>query len=494
MTFRVVLLGTLEPGAVLEQVQGKFAAMTGQPADVIVRLLAGVPTTIKRGLELQEAQRIAAAVRSTGAMVRVEDEATPLFTLDEELLTPAPTSNATVATPEPARAAARLPPAADAPTRETLYTAIIGPKNTVYYLRAFAKRDAGGRFLTWNWPACLFGFYWALHRKLWGFAFGSIALAVLFGTLAGLLVAAVVVLAHIELSDPTATYRLVGFVAGMLAGTFGNGLYHRKALRLLAETAHLTDPEERLAELRRRGGVWHLGKALLIVLGLVLLLVLALLLYDGTRSRDDAKVRPTVAAAPAAVANPFDDPNFGKDLPTPAPEPEPYRSPVVTAQDLMRRTNAAYSAGELDTSERLALHLLQEYPGTAGFAYNILGIIAMQRGDGITAITHLQAATKEEPHDAIIWANLGKAYWQEDDLAHAQSALREAARMAPNNTAIMEANAKLQALITARNRDAAWEAYRRREGLRDCSATTESLTSYADCRRIQKEQREQLGM
>jgi len=92
----------------------------------------------------------------------------------------------------PVTAAPSPAPALDT---ETLYRAVIGPKHTDYFLQYFARRDAGGRFWSWNWPAFFVALLWSLYRKAWGFALGSIALTFVaawtFGIIAGIVVAGI---------------------------------------------------------------------------------------------------------------------------------------------------------------------------------------------------------------------------------------------------------------------------------------------------------------
>ena len=69
------------------------------------------------------------------------------------------------------------------------------------------------------------------------------------------------------------TAEFVGWIAGWSVGVFGNGFYHRKARKLVRDTAHISDNSARIAELARRGGtsaVW-----LWILVAIVLVGILA---------------------------------------------------------------------------------------------------------------------------------------------------------------------------------------------------------------------------
>jgi hypothetical protein len=53
-----------------------------------------------------------------------------------------------------------------------------GPKNTEYYMDKWNKSQENPSFLSWNWPAFLFGWIWLCYRKLYVIA--GILLAVSF--------------------------------------------------------------------------------------------------------------------------------------------------------------------------------------------------------------------------------------------------------------------------------------------------------------------------
>ncbi|WP_347989424.1 DUF2628 domain-containing protein [Methylomonas sp. AM2-LC] len=49
-----------------------------------------------------------------------------------------------------------------------LYEAIIGPKNQNYYLSLFSSfYHSEKTWVTWNWAAFFFTFYWLIYRKMW---------------------------------------------------------------------------------------------------------------------------------------------------------------------------------------------------------------------------------------------------------------------------------------------------------------------------------------
>lgn len=270
MTFRVVLQGTFAPGSDPAEVKRQFMTLTGQTSERTDRLFAGRPVTIKSRASEELATRMARTLYELGAPAAVEDEDAATFTLDDDVqLPPVVAAVAPVAPPPPAPVVE--PP--EPPSTEEMYRAIIGPRNTNYYLRYFAQRDAGSKAVLWNWPCALWVWYWAAHRKLWGFLFLGTLIAFGFAFTAGFLVGVIAGLNRTSLSD--GTYNLVGFCGALFVGAFGNAAYYRHARRLISESATISDPNARLAALRKRGdvlqGVWLIPAILVISVLLVIL-------------------------------------------------------------------------------------------------------------------------------------------------------------------------------------------------------------------------------
>ena len=126
--------------------------------------------------------------------------------------------------------------------------------------------------LSWNWPAVLAQFFWSLHRKLWRFAVFGLALGLILAAGAGFLfnVAAGIVVSHADPMLLRVGSILAGIIAGMVVGALGNDAYQRRALQLIRDTAHISDPARRLASLAARGGTsqsWRFALAGTAVLG-----------------------------------------------------------------------------------------------------------------------------------------------------------------------------------------------------------------------------------
>jgi hypothetical protein len=195
-----------------------------------------------------------------------------------------------------------LAPAAPA-SDEALYRAIIGAKRTAYYLRYFAQRDAGGSWVSWNWPGFLFQFWWGLYRKLWGYAFGAAVVVLLLDFLLGLIFGTVA--GALGASDAFVSSWRVSFAISLAAAPFpgvvSNAFYYRKARRLIERTAHIADPQARLAELTRRGGTSFIWLWLLLgacVLGI--LAGIAVPAYQDYVKRARGAQQQTIIVTPAA--------------------------------------------------------------------------------------------------------------------------------------------------------------------------------------------------
>ena len=147
------------------------------------------------------------------------------------------------------------PTSSTEPTLDAMYRAVIGPEHTDIYLRRFAKRDAGGGFVSWNWPALFVQFFWSLYRKMWGFAFGGLALQI-----AGSVILTIGFRALAAMPGATGAHMnnaagsSITLMASVFPAMLANGFYHRKVRRLIKQTAYIADPDARLQELARRGG------------------------------------------------------------------------------------------------------------------------------------------------------------------------------------------------------------------------------------------------
>ncbi|HET9679383.1 MAG TPA: DUF2628 domain-containing protein, partial [Gammaproteobacteria bacterium] len=48
-----------------------------------------------------------------------------------------------------------------------LYSAVVGPEKSAYYLSKFERFASTGSRASWNWPVFFISFFWLLYRKMW---------------------------------------------------------------------------------------------------------------------------------------------------------------------------------------------------------------------------------------------------------------------------------------------------------------------------------------
>jgi hypothetical protein len=127
---------------------------------------------------------------------------------------------------------------------QDLYEAILGEKNRVHYLTKFEQFDQQGLGLkaSWNWPAFLFGGLWALYRKMYGWFFAFLGIAVLSNI--------------VEKAGYPALGALVFFGPWIAFTIFSNSFYHGSVKKKIAAAElTVTDRSKLLEFLRYKGGV-----------------------------------------------------------------------------------------------------------------------------------------------------------------------------------------------------------------------------------------------
>ena len=90
----------------------------------------------------------------------------------------------------------------------------VGEKKADYYLERWNKYLENENFISWNWPAFLFGFYWFWYRKMY-----SIMLIVLAISISG----------NLFLPEVASSILSLGLMIGF--GLFGNQLYIKHATK-----------------------------------------------------------------------------------------------------------------------------------------------------------------------------------------------------------------------------------------------------------------------
>ena len=176
------------------------------------------------------------------------------------------------------------------PVDPQLLQAAVGP-NAAFYLDRWAQMDAKNSAMSWNWPACLFNFFWFAYRKMWlpmaGVFVANFALLMITGT------------------NPDFAGAFWLFTAGIsfVTGSFANYLYRQQIEKLIVDTAPLGRPAQ-LEALARRGGIsWlSLGLTFAAIGGAVALSIVASTGQTPRVGPPDANRQPGAALAQNGVA------------------------------------------------------------------------------------------------------------------------------------------------------------------------------------------------
>lgn len=138
------------------------------------------------------------------------------------------------------------------PGDRELYEALIGPRNTEYYLSYFERAETRGYSpLSWHWPA-IFGVLWFLYRKQYGWGLIIMAISMAIAIVTSLLASAI----GTENAGFLQLALLVGFQMIWIPLN-ANGIYYRWAKQRIvaAREAFPNLLHEQLAMLSVQGGV-----------------------------------------------------------------------------------------------------------------------------------------------------------------------------------------------------------------------------------------------
>lgn len=187
------------------------------------------------------------------------------------------------------------------PDPQALYTAVIGPKNTQYYLQKFAQLEQNGKLkATWHWPAFFVTFYWFLYRKMW-------LNALIYFFLPYIVMIPIGIIAAIAGKSTTADLILgisyLLFLAGifLLPPMYANALYYRHCQKLIAKAKTSSSNHQRqLGELAGKGGTSNILLIVILILSLVgILAAIAIPAYQDYTTR--ARVAQAYVAGTAAA-------------------------------------------------------------------------------------------------------------------------------------------------------------------------------------------------
>jgi len=127
---------------------------------------------------------------------------------------------------------------------QNLYKAILGEKNSIYYLMRFEHFDQQlpGLKASWNWPAFFFGGVWALYRKMYVWFFAVLGIAIIANIF--------------YMAGSPGIGALIHIAAQIAFTVYANSLYHDSVKKKIAFAQLTIKDELRLLEyLRYKGGV-----------------------------------------------------------------------------------------------------------------------------------------------------------------------------------------------------------------------------------------------
>lgn len=215
-----------------------------------------------------------------------------------------------MSTPAQPRSQAQPQPHAPAapPPDEDLLRAAIG-SNADFYLNRWAQMDAKRSAINWNWPACLASAFWFAYRKMWL-------------PMIGIMIASFV-LSLVGAANPALGRVMMFLTIGLtfVTGAFGNHLYRKQTLGLIAQTAPL-GRQGQIAALASRGGTSK--AAVFVLIGLtVLVTAIAMIaaLAEIQRQQEAANMlAPTQQNFLSDPNQPFDPAQTGGKPPLPPEE------------------------------------------------------------------------------------------------------------------------------------------------------------------------------
>ena len=139
--------------------------------------------------------------------------------------------------------------------------AFVGDRHA-YYWGNWQRAVGGGLRAGFNWAAFFLSFAWMLYRKMYREFFIWIGVVFGLGVLQG-------VVGYLTEKNLDGLDKVQNLVIAVTMGMLGNGLYLRRAKRVIGNArAQEPDPERRAALLRARGGTSWIGLLVAIAVGI----------------------------------------------------------------------------------------------------------------------------------------------------------------------------------------------------------------------------------
>jgi tetratricopeptide (TPR) repeat protein len=122
-----------------------------------------------------------------------------------------------------------------------------------------------------------------------------------------------------------------------------------------------------------------------------------------------------------------------------------YKQAETVLEEVIRQDSAGFSGikarnelarlklaqGQTDEAEKLVNEVLKDHPKDPG-ATEMRGLIALQKGDGPTAVNSFRLLTQERPQSPEAWLVLARAYLLNKEEDHAKEEARKALKLKPD--------------------------------------------------------------
>jgi hypothetical protein len=139
--------------------------------------------------------------------------------------------------------------------------AFVGDRHA-YYWGHWQRASGGGLRAGFNWAAFFLNFAWMLYRKMYREFLIAMAAVLSLGVVQGLV-------EYLTEKNLDGLDKLENIVVAVAMGMIGNGLYLRRARRVIGNArAQEPDPERRTALLKARGGTSWIGLVVTVAVGI----------------------------------------------------------------------------------------------------------------------------------------------------------------------------------------------------------------------------------